>query len=445
MRCLHRIVLSLALVSLAFSLVATQPRLSFSTPGIDPDPWVSVFPSTRQTVMSSLLYQYYEDGWLDSSLFSPEFNSQGWVSAISNTWWNVETSQWEDPVRLEISYRPDYRPLLVELKGFVDGEWVIYGNVTYLYVDDLIRMITYNQFWDGVSRPFWQVAFYYAPSTHILERMVEFYYQDTLVPGTVYKYDYIWDAGSRPSEIKKSVMSDMGDWFESSRDTYVYHNDDQTTHADYMRTLEFGWPIPKQLITGVLPSKLVEHRQYQKSTPNANWLEVFRDFYVYNTDNQLEQIDIYENSGTLGWEVNHRKTYTYESGLPVSETLWSDSYGQNELLADSRLLYTYTQITDADDPVAPPPQSNLKVYPNPFNPLTAISFKLETLADTEVSVYNLKGQKVRVLTSGSAGAGDHTLRWDGKDDQGRELAAGIYLIKLQAGKHSSIVKAVLQK
>jgi flagellar hook assembly protein FlgD len=109
------------------------------------------------------------------------------------------------------------------------------------------------------------------------------------------------------------------------------------------------------------------------------------------------------------------------------------------------MLFTYTQITDADDPVAPPPQGKLKVYPNPFKPQTAISYKLETVVDTEVSVYNLKGQKVRVLASGSAGAGDHTLTWNGKDDQGRELAAGIYLIRLQAGKHSSIVKAVLQK
>ncbi|MDO9576507.1 MAG: hypothetical protein Q7J16_01345, partial [Candidatus Cloacimonadales bacterium] len=63
-------------------------------------------------------------------------------------------------------------------------------------------------------------------------------------------------------------------------------------------------------------------------------------------------------------------------------------------------------------------------YPNPFNPSTTISFSLnsETAENTELVIYNLKGQKVKtfpVILSGVEGsAGQHSVIWNGKDDQG---------------------------
>jgi hypothetical protein len=70
-------------------------------------------------------------------------------------------------------------------------------------------------------------------------------------------------------------------------------------------------------------------------------------------------------------------------------------------------------------------------YPNPFNSGTVIRFALPTSAPIELALYNLTGQKVATLVEGVREAGTYTVRWDGRDAQGRMLASGVYLYRLQ--------------
>jgi len=72
-------------------------------------------------------------------------------------------------------------------------------------------------------------------------------------------------------------------------------------------------------------------------------------------------------------------------------------------------------------------------YPNPFNSGTVIGLDLPDGRDVELSVYNLAGQRVVKLVDGWREAGTYTLRWDGRDGGGRELASGVYLCRLAAG------------
>ncbi|MBI4531785.1 MAG: T9SS type A sorting domain-containing protein [Candidatus Latescibacteria bacterium] len=69
-------------------------------------------------------------------------------------------------------------------------------------------------------------------------------------------------------------------------------------------------------------------------------------------------------------------------------------------------------------------------YPNPFNPTTTIRFTLPQAAPTELTIYNIAGQRVRVLLNEQMAAGIHTVVWDGNDQAGRVVAAGLYLYRL---------------
>ena len=82
-------------------------------------------------------------------------------------------------------------------------------------------------------------------------------------------------------------------------------------------------------------------------------------------------------------------------------------------------------------------------YPNPFNPSTMISFEVPEASEVALVIYNLRGQSIRVLYSGSIAAGRHNLVWNGKDENGNAVASGIYLYKLQAGEFSRIKKMSL--
>ena len=68
--------------------------------------------------------------------------------------------------------------------------------------------------------------------------------------------------------------------------------------------------------------------------------------------------------------------------------------------------------------------------PNPFNSGTVISwFQLQS-GPARLEVFALTGQRVAVLHEGPRKAGLHRLRWDGRDDQGRALASGVYVYRL---------------
>ena len=82
-------------------------------------------------------------------------------------------------------------------------------------------------------------------------------------------------------------------------------------------------------------------------------------------------------------------------------------------------------------------------YPNPFNPATTIPFAVPAEAgDVDLTIYNTLGQSVRQVWNGPLAAGEHRLAWDGRDTQGRSVAAGVYLYRLQVGDQTRIRKMV---
>jgi len=84
-------------------------------------------------------------------------------------------------------------------------------------------------------------------------------------------------------------------------------------------------------------------------------------------------------------------------------------------------------------------------YPNPFNPSTTINYYLPQTTNLKLSVYNIRGQKVRTLFSGRLPKGSHQALWNGKDANNRSVSSGIYFIRLEAEGISSTRKVMLMK
>jgi photosystem II stability/assembly factor-like uncharacterized protein len=73
-------------------------------------------------------------------------------------------------------------------------------------------------------------------------------------------------------------------------------------------------------------------------------------------------------------------------------------------------------------------------HPNPFSESTTLRFALSVPSEVSLKVYDLAGREVRTLESGDFGIGDHGVRWDGKNDEGRRVAAGVYFASLRTGQ-----------
>ncbi len=82
-------------------------------------------------------------------------------------------------------------------------------------------------------------------------------------------------------------------------------------------------------------------------------------------------------------------------------------------------------------------------YPNPFNPQTVIKYDLPDPARVKLTIFNVLGQQVRTLVDREQEAGSKTLLWEGTDDQGQEVASGVYFFRLQAGKFEATKRMVL--
>lgn len=88
---------------------------------------------------------------------------------------------------------------------------------------------------------------------------------------------------------------------------------------------------------------------------------------------------------------------------------------------------------------------HLELYPNPFNPTLNITLDLPKSAPTSLKIYNLKGQFVRELLSAELTKGKHLAVWDAKDAKGRQVASGIYFIRVDNGGDTTLRKAILLK
>jgi len=85
------------------------------------------------------------------------------------------------------------------------------------------------------------------------------------------------------------------------------------------------------------------------------------------------------------------------------------------------------------------------IAPNPFNPRANVRFAVPVTTTIRVQVFDLRGRLVRTLQDGVLAAGNHTVTWDGTDGGGRMAATGVYFVRLDDGRESKTVKAVLAK
>lgn len=111
--------------------------------------------------------------------------------------------------------------------------------------------------------------------------------------------------------------------------------------------------------------------------------------------------------------------------------------------ASAPLVVTIPEPTDAVETGPPLPRgTRLRVSPNPFNPSTTVTFRIETPGLVDVRVYDARGRLVDTLVHGKLPAGVHRIPLV-RTDRGERLASGVYFVRLHAEGRDTTVRAVL--
>jgi len=118
------------------------------------------------------------------------------------------------------------------------------------------------------------------------------------------------------------------------------------------------------------------------------------------------------------------------------DSLFSFRYGDGDT---SRLTSTPIPIT------IPVSFFLYQNYPNPFNPSTTIQFYSPQFADGEVAIFNTLAEKIKTVFSGRVHQGNNFARWDGRDEQGKRVASGVYFYRLRTQTFSETKRMLLIK
>ncbi len=219
--------------------------------------------------------------------------------------------------------------------------------------------------------------------------------------------------------------------------------------------------------------------------------------YIYkkNGDNWVEQAYIYPDDGEAGENFgisvklsgdmlligSQVDSYpTYRSGsvyfYQKSDTLWTlaqkfvgedhpleglfgeviDIEGNTAIIgcrgdssiqqyAGSVYIFEYTDVANDQSTINYCDNNIQSIYPNPFNPETKIEYSIKENSQVEISIYNIKGQKVKTLVNDNIDAGDRSVIWHGDTDSGNNVSSGVYFVKMTTGNHTETRKLVLMK
>ena len=147
-------------------------------------------------------------------------------------------------------------------------------------------------------------------------------------------------------------------------------------------------------------------------------------------------------------DVNLHFVFNNSWSLANSElSVFIQNLDNKEILQGHKLPLPDLVPIAIDEPQATLPAETKLIgnYPNPFNPSTTIQFSLQENSNVSLEVYDILGRKVSTLTSGELPAGNHTILWNGTNDNGEAMASGVYFYRLSGENFNQTKKMILMK
>ena len=139
------------------------------------------------------------------------------------------------------------------------------------------------------------------------------------------------------------------------------------------------------------------------------------------------------------WDAPNLGTFA----VACSTMLSGDVNAANDAVHDSVVVMPFTAVGEHSEPPAAFWLGG--PAPNPTNERASVCYGLPVPADVRISVHSTGGMRVQTLQSGFQPAGCHRASWDGRDARGRGVGAGVYLVRVEAGRFSATRKLVIRR
>lgn len=151
----------------------------------------------------------------------------------------------------------------------------------------------------------------------------------------------------------------------------------------------------------------------------------------------------YDNTDIMGMAIVTIPSDIYDITLtpPLGSSLQTKSIADFHLAADTQAVFVLTE----NQSLLPVEFVLKQNYPNPFNQETYIPYAVLDEGNVLLAVYNICGQRIRIIKQGFHRAGLHVARWDGRDEYGEQIASGIFFYQMQMSQNKKTLKMSLLK
>jgi len=144
-------------------------------------------------------------------------------------------------------------------------------------------------------------------------------------------------------------------------------------------------------------------------------------------------------------QTDNNGAYSINSELDAISSYQISAFRENYTVAQEIYVPLLVLDIDEENKLLPDRFYLEQNYPNPFNPTTTISFSLDKRSDVHLEIINILGRTVKAYSLSSVSTGEHSLNWDGLDNDGQEVPSGVYLYRLTAGDNRQSRKMILMK
>jgi len=370
-------------------------------------------------------------------------NSIDFDTKTTQVWWD---SAWHNKWQWLKSYDDSGYLTESEFYKFRNDEWSLRGNVSFTNNDNGEPISRIRQvYWDGSFYNRSLQEYNYNDGGDLTQNtslkwrhdswhnrsMNELQYQDGLcVNNTHYRWvDSTWtnrylqeiaynDNGERVEKVGYK-WTDNG-WTERHKTEYSFDDNGDLSQKMFSKWTDAGW---------VTRARLTVNRD-----DSYNPVEIL-----------LEKVD-----STDTWNNVALRENTFSDDGMIMETVKS-RWHDDQWRPRKRNEYTYIDapgrsVLSIAAPATLPDQITLaQNYPNPFNPITTFSYEIPKAEFVTIAVFDMRGSKVATLVNERQNPGIRSHRWNGTDDNGYGVAAGVYIYTIQAGNFQQSKKMILLK
>ena len=222
-------------------------------------------------------------------------------------------------------------------------------------------------------------------------------------------------------------------------------------------------PDPVVLTTGELASgsptaenwesMLVQVQNVTVTNARPDGFAGFGEFVVDDGSGGVRVDDLSINSGGsfAGQTPSNIVTTPPDTSFPlgaIHETLTGVhyfSFGNWKIAPRNNDDVPGLAVSVEDEEIIPLTFDLAQNYPNPFNPTTTISYRLAQQGEITIHIYNILGQRVRILVDAIQPAGAYRVQWKGVDDRGLAVSSGVYIYRMKAAEFVKVKKMLFLK